>query len=76
MSRWGLPGEKGEGTALVVQWLRPCAQCWKGGDGLILLWRAKSHLLHLGIPHAAAKTQHNQINKYFLKKNRSCVREM
>ena len=45
-----------------------CSQCWKGGDGLILGWGAKSHMPHLGIPHAATKTQHSQINKYFKKK--------
>ena len=50
----------------MVQWLRLCPPN-AGGLGSIPGQGTRSQILQLKILHAAAKTQSNQINKYFLK---------
>ena len=42
-----------------------CSQC--GGPGLISCQGTRSHMPQLKILHAATKTQHSQVNKYFKK---------
>ena len=49
-------------TSLVVQWLRLHAPN-AGGPSLIPGQGTRSHVLQLKVLHAAAKTQHSQINK-------------
>ena len=56
-----------KGTSVIVQWLGLCilnvggAQIWSPGEG------TRFHIPQLKrrIPHATAKTQNSQINKYF-----------
>ena len=53
------------GTSLVVQWLK--LHSHNAGDlGLIPGQGTRSHMPQLKILHATTKTQHSQINKYFL----------
>ena len=67
----------GEGTSLVVQWLRLHAPDARG-PGPILSQGTRSHMLQLKILHASTKIEdpvcHNsepvQPNKYFKKKNK------
>ena len=88
-SRWsygdyGVPGtktekkkkkrEKGGGTFPVVQWLRLLAPK-EGSPGSIPGQGIRSLLLQLKILDVTTKTQHSQINKYFLKRKKKVIKE-
>ena len=62
-------GGKGGGTFLVVQWLRLLAPK-EGSPGSIPGQGIRFCLLQLKILAVTTKTQHSQMNKYFLKREK------